>query len=93
MVTYIISVTMPKRVKLYRGGILKLPADIRRRANLKEGDELIVFFDEGKIVLVPRGLLDPVEEYSSILGDVEEDKVFENGLKDLRRKLSGSPVH
>jgi len=92
MVTYIISVTMPKRVKLYHGGILKLPADIRRRAKLKEGDELIIFVDRGRVILVPRGLLDPVEEYSSILGDVEEDKVFENGLKDLRRKLMGSPV-
>lgn len=84
---------MPKRVKLYRGGILKLPADIRRRANLKEGDELIIFVDRGRVILVPRGIIDPIEEYSSILGDVEEDKVFENGLKDLRRKLSGSPVH
>jgi len=81
---------MPKRVKLYRGGILKLPADIRRRAKLKEGDELIVFFDDGKIVLVPRGIIDPVEEYSSILGDVDEDGTFEEGIKDLRRKLSSS---
>lgn len=78
---------MIKKVKLYRGGILKLPADVRREANLKEGDELAVFVEEGRVVLVPRGAVDPVEKYSSVLGDVDEDELFKSGLRDLRHRL------
>jgi AbrB family looped-hinge helix DNA binding protein len=73
------------KLKLYKGGVLKLPAAIRRELGLKEGDELLVTIEGGAIKLVPLGLVDPVEVYSSELGGVDEDRVLEEGFREARR--------
>jgi len=73
------------KLKLYKGGVLKLPAAIRRELGLREGDELLVTIEGGAIKLVPLGLVDPVEVYSSELGGVDEDKVLEEGFREARR--------
>ncbi|MCS7386293.1 MAG: AbrB/MazE/SpoVT family DNA-binding domain-containing protein [archaeon GB-1867-005] len=78
---------MHEVVKVYKGGILKLPASIRHKAGIKVGDELIITVKEGSILLTPRGLIDPIELYSSKLGEIDEDKAFRLGVKKLRRKL------
>ncbi|MCD6510416.1 MAG: AbrB/MazE/SpoVT family DNA-binding domain-containing protein [Thermoprotei archaeon] len=74
-------------IKVYKGGILKLPASIRHKAEIKEGDELIVTIKDNRIILVPRKLIDPIELYSSRLGEIDEDRVFEEGIKKLRRQM------
>jgi AbrB family looped-hinge helix DNA binding protein len=73
------------KLKLYKGGVLKLPAAIRRELGLREGDELLVTIEGGAIKLVPLGLVDPVEVYSSELGGVDEDRVLEEGFREARR--------
>jgi AbrB family looped-hinge helix DNA binding protein len=73
------------KVKLYKGGLLKLPAEVRRALGLKEGDELLVTVEGGAVKLLPVGLVDPVEAYSSELGGVDEDRVLEEGFRDARR--------
>jgi len=73
------------RVKLYKGGVLKLPARVRRELNLKEGDELVVIVEGGALKLLPVGSVDPVDVYSSELGGVDEERVLEEGLRDARR--------
>jgi AbrB family looped-hinge helix DNA binding protein len=72
-------------MKLYKGGVLKLPAEVRRELGLREGDELLVTIEGGAIKLVPLGLVDPVEVYSSELGGVDEDRVLEEGFREARR--------
>ena len=73
------------KLKLYKGGVLKLPAAIRRELGLREGDELLVTIEGGAIKLVPLGSVDPVEVYSSELGGVDEDRVLEEGFREARR--------
>jgi bifunctional DNA-binding transcriptional regulator/antitoxin component of YhaV-PrlF toxin-antitoxin module len=51
---------------------------------LKEGDILLVDVQDGKIVLTPQEIVDPIEKLSSELGDIEEDEVFERGIKKAR---------
>jgi AbrB family looped-hinge helix DNA binding protein len=82
------------RVKLHRGGVLRLPAEVRRVLGLREGDELLVTVEGGAVKLLPVGLVDPVEAYSSELGSVDEDRVLEEGFRDARRpglRLSSLP--
>jgi AbrB family looped-hinge helix DNA binding protein len=73
------------KIKLYKGGVLKLPAEVRRELGLKEEDELLVTVEGGAVKLLPVDLVDPVEAYSSELGGVDEDRVLEEGFGDARR--------
>lgn len=73
------------KIKVYKGGIVKLPAKVRRDLGLKEGDLLMVTVEEKMIKLIPLSLVDPVEAYSSILESSMEDELFEEGLKDARK--------
>jgi AbrB family looped-hinge helix DNA binding protein len=73
------------RLKLYKGGVLKLPAEVRRELGLREGDELLVTVEGGAVKLVPVGLVDPVEVYSSELGGVDEDRVIVEGFREAGR--------
>jgi AbrB family looped-hinge helix DNA binding protein len=73
------------RVKLYRGGVVRLPAEVRRELGLREGDEFLVTVEGGAIKLVPVGLVDPVDVYSGELGGVDEDRVLEEGFREARR--------
>jgi AbrB family looped-hinge helix DNA binding protein len=73
------------RVKLYRGGVLKLPAEVVRELGLREGDELLVTVEGGAVKLVPVGLEDPVDVYSGELGGVDEDWVLGEGFREARR--------
>jgi AbrB family looped-hinge helix DNA binding protein len=65
--------------------LLKLPAAIRRELGLREGDELLVAIEGGAVKLVPLGMVDPVEVYSSELGGVDEDKVLGEGFREAKR--------
>jgi AbrB family looped-hinge helix DNA binding protein len=71
------------KVRLRKGGVLKLPAEVRRALGLKEGDELLVTVEGGAVKLLP--VVDPVEACSSELGSVDEDEVLEEGFRDARR--------
>jgi AbrB family looped-hinge helix DNA binding protein len=73
------------KLKLYKGGVLKLPAEVRRELGLREGDELLVTVESGAIKLVPVGAVDPVEVYAGELGGVDEDRVLEEGFREARR--------
>ena len=73
------------KLKLYKGGVLKLPVAIRLELGLREGDELLVTIEGGAIKLVPLGLVDPVEVYSSELGGVDADRVLGEGFREARR--------
>ncbi len=78
-----------RKVKVYRGGIIKLPAEVRRALGVEEGDELVVYVEAGKAILVPPRRVDPVIEFSSVLGrPVDEDKVLEEASKELSERLS-----
>ena len=80
---------MYKIIKVYRNGIIKLPASVRREAGIEVGDKLLIVVKEGKIILIPRKSFDPIEEYSSKLGEnIEEEKVFKEGIKELRQILN-----
>ncbi|MGY0287997.1 MAG: AbrB/MazE/SpoVT family DNA-binding domain-containing protein [Candidatus Methanodesulfokora washburnensis] len=70
--------------KVHKGGVIKLPAWIKHEIGLKEGDILLVDVQDGRIVLTPQEIVDPIEKLSSELGDVEEDEVFERGIKKAR---------
>jgi AbrB family looped-hinge helix DNA binding protein len=70
--------------KVHKGGVIKLPAWIKHEMGLKEGDILLVDVQDGRIVLTPQEIVDPIEKLSSELGDVEEDEVFERGIKKAR---------
>ncbi|RSN71427.1 MAG: hypothetical protein DSO07_08575 [Thermoproteota archaeon] len=70
--------------KVHKGGVIKLPAWIKHEMGLKEGDILLVDVQDGKIVLTPQEIVDPIEKLSSELGDIEEDEVFERGIKKAR---------
>ena len=78
-------VSFVMKVKLRKGGVLRLPAEVRRVLGLGEGDELLVTVEDGAVKLLPVGLVDPVEAYSSELGSVNEDAVLEEGFRDARR--------
>jgi AbrB family looped-hinge helix DNA binding protein len=73
------------KLKLYKGGVLKLPAAIRRELGLREGDELLVTVEGGAVKLVPLGLVDPLEVYSSELGGADADRVLGEGFREARR--------
>ena len=47
------------RVKLSKKGAVYLPRDVLRRLGLREGDELVLRLEDGRIVLMP--VYDPLE--------------------------------
>ena len=80
---------MYKVIKVYKGGVIKLPANIREELRFGEGDELVTKVDGGRLILVPRKSFDPVEAHASMLGTkVDEDELFEEGIKESRRMLT-----
>ena len=55
---------MPTMLQIRSNGQITLPASIRRRANLQEGDTLEVIVDnDGAIRLVPQVLVDRSQAY------------------------------
>jgi len=79
----------PRKVKVYKGGIVKLPSEVRMALGLKPGDELLIYVERGRAVLVPPSAEDPVEELSSTLGPgVDEDELLEKATEELREKLT-----
>lgn len=78
---------MVKIVKIYRGGIIKLPADARKTLRLREGDLLLLTVESGRIILEPFDEADPVEKYSSNLPPgVDEDAILQS-TGDLIKSL------
>ena len=71
-------------VKVNKGCVIRLPTWIKRETGLKEGDILLISIQDGKIVLTLQKPTDPIEELSSELGDIDEDEVFERGIKKAR---------
>ncbi|MEM2186167.1 MAG: AbrB/MazE/SpoVT family DNA-binding domain-containing protein [Thermofilaceae archaeon] len=68
---------MVKVVKVYRGGVIKLPAEARRALGLIEGKLLLLTVEGGRIILEPFEEVDPVEKYSSSLPPgVDEDEIL-----------------
>ncbi|MEM0024238.1 MAG: AbrB/MazE/SpoVT family DNA-binding domain-containing protein [Thermofilaceae archaeon] len=68
---------MVKVVKVYRGGVIKLPAEARRALGLIEGKLLLLTVEGGRIILEPFEEADPVEKYSSNLPPgVDEDEIL-----------------
>ncbi len=76
-------VSFVMKVKLRKGGVLRLLAEVRRVLGLGEGDELLVTVEGGAVKLLP--VVDPVEAYSSEPGSVDEDRVLEEGFREARR--------
>lgn len=72
---------VPAVIKVYRGGVIKLPARARREAGVSEGDTLLVTVEGGRVVLTPSRLLNPLEQLASELGGLDEERVFELGVK------------
>jgi len=75
---------VPIAVKVYKGGVVKLPASVRREARIEEGDVLLVSVKDGRIILTPKKAVDPLNQFSSELGGIDEDEAFEQGLKAAR---------
>lgn len=61
-----------KIVRVYKKGIIVLPKDVRRKANIREGMLLIVEANEGKVVLKPLDLWERVWGCGKGLGSAEE---------------------
>jgi len=49
--------------KVTRNGQITLPASVRRRANIEEGDYIAVSVDGDRILLTPKRLIDKSQEY------------------------------
>jgi len=75
---------VPVAVKVYKGGVVKLPAAVRREAGIEEGDVLLVSVKDGRVILTPKKAVDPLNRFSSELGGIDEDEVFEQGLRAAR---------
>lgn len=68
---------MVKVVKVYKGGVIKLPAEARRALKIGEGGLLLLTVEGGRIILEPIEEVDPVERYSSNLPPgVDEDAIL-----------------
>jgi AbrB family looped-hinge helix DNA binding protein len=61
-------------VKMLRGGMLTLPAEIRRSLRLGDGDYLDAEVVDGKVELRPVAVVDREEAWKRIREIVDEDK-------------------
>jgi len=75
---------VPVAIRVYKGGVVKLPASVRREAGIEEGDVLLVSVKDGRVILTPKKAVDPLNQLSSELGGIDENEVFEQGLKAAR---------
>lgn len=82
------------RLRVYKGGILKLPAKLRRRLGIGEGEILIAVVDGRSLTLTPRKDLDYlVGRFPSTLGvEVDEDRVLEEERRRLNLMLQSSAM-
>src|ERR671926_1276913 len=61
-------------VKLLRGGLLTVPAEVRKALRLKDGDYLDVKVEEGTLTLRPVAVIDRQKAWDRLMAIVEEDK-------------------
>jgi AbrB family looped-hinge helix DNA binding protein len=72
---------MSDMVRVKRKGQVTLPAKVRSKYRIEEGDMLELKAEEGSITLRPR----PLPEPGDPVGTEEQAKVL-SGLKELRKK-------
>ena len=41
------------KIKIYRGGVIKIPRDLREIAGIKENSPVICIAEKGKIIIMP----------------------------------------
>ncbi len=95
-------------VKLLRGGQLTLPADVRKQAQLSEGDLIEVSLSNGTITLKPvialspdearariEKLLTKAQKAASSSGKSEEDiaKLIDEEIASVRKKQRAKSTH
>ncbi|MBN1139294.1 MAG: AbrB/MazE/SpoVT family DNA-binding domain-containing protein, partial [Anaerolineae bacterium] len=70
---------MEQLVKVTRGGQVTIPADLRRQAGIEIGDYVEMRMVEGRLVLVPKQLIDKdqtwfwTEEWQAVEREAEDD--------------------
>ncbi|TAM59776.1 AbrB/MazE/SpoVT family DNA-binding domain-containing protein [bacterium] len=67
-------------------GQMTLPKDVRERLNLKPGDKLNVFVQEGRIVLVPASL--HTDDLTSILPRAKKRHSLDEMDRVIRRRAA-----
>jgi antitoxin PrlF len=83
---------MDERAQLSQRGTITLPASVRRKLGLEEGDVLTVRLSGSSIVLTP-AVLTPVELYTDerIVGFEQSAQLDESELATARRAWSARP--
>lgn len=61
-------------VKLLRGGLLTVPAEVRKRLKLKDGDYLDLQIEDGTLTLRPVAVIDREKAWGRLMAIVERDK-------------------
>jgi AbrB family looped-hinge helix DNA binding protein len=61
-------------VRLLRGGLLTVPADVRKRLKLKDGDYLDLQIENGTLTLRPVAVIDREKAWDRLMAIVERDK-------------------
>lgn len=87
---------MGAQVRVLQKGKITIPAEIRERLGIKEGDVLTLEISGGKIVLLPpRTVLNPTKVLDGLVEDISLKKPVEEELKRttaarIEKKLSRS---
>ena len=87
---------MGVQVRVLQKGKITIPAEIRERLGIKEGDALTLEVSGGKVILLPpRTFLNPTKVLDGLLEDVSLKKPVEEELKKadasrIEKKLARS---
>ncbi len=82
-----------QKIRMSRKGLIVIPANIRRKLNLKYGDTLSIKEEEGMIKLTPKVKLRslwgtwPELDSKTITKEIIEDREFEEEREIEREKL------
>ncbi|RLA92182.1 MAG: AbrB family transcriptional regulator [Deltaproteobacteria bacterium] len=87
---------MGAQVRVLQKGKITIPAEIRERLGIKEGDILTLEVSGGKVVLLPpRTILNPTKVLDGLVEGISLEKPIEEELKRtaaarIKKKLSRS---
>ncbi|MBZ4654221.1 MAG: regulator [Peptococcaceae bacterium] len=78
--------------RLSSKGQITVPIEIRKKLNLKEGDKVLFFEEDGKIVVANASLMAFKELQSSMMGEAEKqgfksDNEINEYVKEIRKEL------